>query len=404
MRLEMRMESNVSKNNQAIPVVMYHSVGRALPDWKWSYLTVPFHIFEDHLRWLVKKGYQTVGLDQLYLHASGHKPLSPKSVVLTFDDGYVDNWTYVVPLLKKYGCTGTVFVNPDFVDPADSVRANLDDVWAGRILEQDLTVRGFMSWAELRHLVLHGPLKVEAHAMTHTWYPSGPRIIDFHHPDDDHYWLDWNHSPEQKPYYLLAPRESRVPWGTPVYEHQKSLAGRRYFSNPEEARLLAEYVRMEGGISFFSRADWRDQLHDKIASARAGKLQGTYETDQDQVLRYRYELTECKRILEEQLGRNPCFLCWPGGGYNEVSRTMALELYTSVTLGSADPSPNRNRPGDNPQLIRRIGVPGFWLKGRYVYPGGRYFIQVLKEYQGSKIARRYRQMQKACIVACSCKA
>lgn len=390
----------IQGSGPAVPVVMYHTVGRIMPDWKWSYLTVPAQAFEDHLRWLVKSGYQTIDLDQLYLHVTGEQPLSARSVVMTFDDGYLDNWTHVAPLLKKYGCKGTVFVNPDFVDPCEVIRPTLEDVWAGRMDEQGLSVRGFMSWPELQHLELHGPLRVEAHAMTHTWYPSGPEIVDFHHPDDGHYWLDWNQDPKKKPFYLANPRASVVPLGWPVYAHQKSLAVRQYFPDPEEGRKVAEFVRQHGGTAFFAEFEWRERLHEYVTELREeNQFVSKQETEEEQLSRFRYEMQECKKILASKLGREPKFLCWPGGGYNELSRALGMELFTAVTLGSSDPSPNRNRPGDNPRLIKRIGVPGMWRHDRYLYPGGRYFIQVLKEYQGGEMARRYRQLQKIILLS-----
>lgn len=386
-------------NRQAIPVVMYHTVGRVILDWKWSFLTVPANIFEDHLRWLVKAGYRTVDLDELYRHVAGVEPLPARSVVLTFDDGYLDNWVYVAPLLRKYGCKGTVFVNPDFVDPEETVRPTLEDVWAGKIEEGALAVRGFMSWPELRYLVKHGPLQVEAHAMTHTWYPSGPEIVDFHHPDDGYYWLDWNDFPEAKPFYLVEPQKSAISWGTPIYEHQKSLAVKRYFPDPIERKILGDFVQQQGGEPFFESQHWKARLQEQVREIRQkGLSPGRYETEEEQVARYRFELAECKKILEGQLGKKINFFCWPGGGYDEKSRLLVLEYFTGATLGSADPSPSLNRPGDNLGWIRRIVAPVIPFKGKIIYPGGRYLLDMLSEYQGNLLARRYRQLQKMLIV------
>ncbi|MFH1754316.1 MAG: polysaccharide deacetylase family protein, partial [Candidatus Latescibacterota bacterium] len=132
------------RKDGAVPVVMYHSVGRLLADWQWApKLTIPKAVFEDHLKWLVKSGYRTVGLDELHAHVSGISALPARSVVLTFDDGYADNWTYVTPLLKKYGLCGTILVLTDFVQADPVLRPTLEDVWAGRIKEEELDVRGF---------------------------------------------------------------------------------------------------------------------------------------------------------------------------------------------------------------------------------------------------------------------
>ncbi|MCI0452019.1 MAG: polysaccharide deacetylase family protein, partial [Candidatus Latescibacteria bacterium] len=243
-----------------IPVLMYHSIGRVLPDWHWAVLTLPAATFEDHLRALARGGYATVGLPELLEYMSGRRSLPARAVVLTFDDGYLDNWTYAVPLLRRYGFRATVLVTPEFVDPRDVQRPTLEDAWAGRARETDLEVRGFMSWRELAAAGADGTLSVESHALTHTWYPASPDVVDFHRPGDPHYWLDWNSTPGDKPFYLQHLGESHVPWGTPVYQHAKSLAVHAYRPDPREADYLAARAAQSGGARLFARSDWREVM------------------------------------------------------------------------------------------------------------------------------------------------
>ena len=159
---------------QKVPVLMYHSVGIQNSKWIWNFLTIPYQIFEDHLRMLIKRRFNTIDLVQLYDYVSSGKSIHNNSVVLTFDDGYLDNWVYAYPLLKKYGFKGTIFVNPEFVDPTQEDRPNLEDVWAGRAKEAELTPSGFLSWREMREMEKTGVMDIQSHAMTHTWYFTGP--------------------------------------------------------------------------------------------------------------------------------------------------------------------------------------------------------------------------------------
>jgi len=383
------------QTSSAIPVVMYHTVGRPISDWAWSFLTVPYKIFESHLRWLVKAGYQTVDLYELHAHVSGEKILPGRSVVLTFDDGYLDNWGYVAPLLSKYGLKGTVFVNPEFVDPRDIIRPTLKEVWAGKIQEEDIPVRGFMSWPELKMLADSGPLSIQSHAMTHTWYPTGDQIIDFHHPGDGVYWLDWNEYPEGKPFYLKSPENSRVPFGTPIYQHEKSLAARKFSPSPEEISGIVKYVEENGGKLFFNQPGWREKLlyvSHELREANPGAA--LFESDQEQKARFRYELLGSKKTLERRLDRPMNFLCWPGGGYNKKSQTMALEIYTAVTLSSADKNPAKNKVGEDARFIRRIGVPSLSGGKKIYYFNGNYFIYFLDEFRGESLVRQKRQFLK----------
>jgi hypothetical protein len=175
---------------------------------------------------------------------SGKKPLSGRSVMLTFDDGYLDNWVFVYPILKKYGMKGTIFVTTDFADPSLEKRLNLDDVWQGRAIMEELQPAGFLNWAEMKEMLDSGFIDIQSHGKTHTWYFSGPKIIDFHLPAEKskYPWLFWNERPDQKPFYLNEDQQSFLPWGYPVLEHDKSLDVRRFFPDPEAIKGLLGFV------------------------------------------------------------------------------------------------------------------------------------------------------------------
>lgn len=387
----------------AVPVLMYHSVGRPLGDWRWSFLTVEAETFEDHLRWLSRAGYRTADLRELHEHVSGAKLLPPRTVVLTFDDGYVDNWTYATPLLKRHGFQATVFVNPEFVDPRNVMRPTLEDMWEGRLDEDELEVRGFLSWPELEQMRDSGIWSVQSHLMTHTWYPVGPEVVDFHRPGDAHYWLDWNAHPEDKPFYLRGPRTTRVPWGSPVYAHSKSVEAARWHPDPRESEHLAGYAAAHGGPGLFDGPDWEARLRRELESFRERHPPPERrESPQEREERVLFELTESRRIIEERLGTPAEFLAWPGGGYDDEVLKLGRRIYRSVTLSSRDRSGARNRPGDDPGTVKRLGVPTIERGARLFYPGGRYLVRFLDEYRGVPLARKRRQMQKAaCLVGMS---
>jgi peptidoglycan/xylan/chitin deacetylase (PgdA/CDA1 family) len=73
--------------------------------------------FESHLRWLAAKGFSSVPLSVAgrVFDAGLTEPLPARSVVLTFDDGYRDNYDFAWPLLKRYGFTATIFLVSDAV-------------------------------------------------------------------------------------------------------------------------------------------------------------------------------------------------------------------------------------------------------------------------------------------------
>lgn len=99
-----------------LPILMYHRVDDMLvPGDKFSPgLTITVAKFDTEMAYLKEHGYQTIGLAELYAALYENKPLPPKSVVITFDDGYADNYLYAFPILKKYNQKATFFVVSNF--------------------------------------------------------------------------------------------------------------------------------------------------------------------------------------------------------------------------------------------------------------------------------------------------
>lgn len=385
----------VNQTNNGIPVLMYHTVGIPFPDWEWAYLTIPHAIFENHLKWLAKAGYKTVDLYELYDHVSGEKILTGKSVVLTFDDGYLDNWTFAAPLLKKYGFKATVYINPDFVDKRNVSRKSLLDVWNGELRTDELEVRGFMSWPELKKVSENGVFSVQSHLMTHTWYPVAKNVVDFITPFNQYYWMDWNQHPGNKYKYLNKNYSADLKWGMPVYEHLKSMEGKRYFQDPKEGLFLADFVEKNGARLFFDRSNWKAELIEQLEQYRRKELlNDRYESEDEFKKRIEYELKKSKEIIENKINHPVDFLGFPGGGYTSDIFDMSKEVYKSVTLSSRDKSFLRNSPGENPQMVKRIGIPYIEKQKQIFYLGGVYLVLILKEFSGNVLVRKIRQFCK----------
>jgi peptidoglycan/xylan/chitin deacetylase (PgdA/CDA1 family) len=101
-----------------VPILMYHyiSASPSVGDRIRYGLSVPPEMFEAQLRLLQDNGFTTVTLREVYEYLASGTPLPENPIVLTFDDGYVDNYTNAFPLLQKYGMIGTFFV---LTGPAD---------------------------------------------------------------------------------------------------------------------------------------------------------------------------------------------------------------------------------------------------------------------------------------------
>ena len=84
-----------------LPIIMYHGV---LPDpsRQGDYIVSPSQL-ESDIVYLKKHGYQAVNLNTVIAFCEGKGELPEKPVVLTFDDGQLNNLTYALPILKKHG-------------------------------------------------------------------------------------------------------------------------------------------------------------------------------------------------------------------------------------------------------------------------------------------------------------
>lgn len=376
--------------SREVPCIMYHTVGIPKDDWVWGFLTMPFDTFDNEMRILKERGYRTLtSAEFIECHRTGEYP--DKAVYLTFDDGYLDNWTFAAPIMEKYGFCGTIFVNPEFVDPSKGLRPRYDEVPV-----DEMQLYGFLNWDEMREMERRGVMEIQSHAMTHTWYFSSPEIVDYHHPGDDYVWMDWNDRPDMKWAYL-GDQACRGNWGAPVYEHQKSLGGQVYTPDPSVREGLVAFCE-EQGAGFFERPDWRTTLDAKARELQVQAGEGTYETEDEYLDRVRWELSESKRILKENLGKSIDVFCWPGGGYSDKAEAIACELYPAVTVGSA----RREQGGWDDSgcfKIGRIGAQSIVFDdGSIHYPGGWYTYLFLNEYQGNKVARLFRMAYKALIL------
>ena len=108
-----RNENNLI-NLKDVPILNYHKV-----DTLNHALSVSSQEFEEQMEYLYKNQYTTITPDQLMSYLKHGKELPAKPIMITFDDGYLDNYTNAYPIMKKYGFTATIFIvtNQVGIDP-----------------------------------------------------------------------------------------------------------------------------------------------------------------------------------------------------------------------------------------------------------------------------------------------
>ena len=97
-----RTEGKVSKETVDLPIIMYHGLSNN-PKKQGRYVISPT-VLEEDLKYLTENGYTTVLMEEVIQYVYEGKPLPPKPVMLTFDDGNYNNYVYAYPLMQKFHC------------------------------------------------------------------------------------------------------------------------------------------------------------------------------------------------------------------------------------------------------------------------------------------------------------
>jgi hypothetical protein len=314
----------MNKEN-AIPVIYYHSVGSHSKTKPWSFLSCDLLTFKLQMRALKFLGYKGCTWEELESHLNGTKRLSNKTVMIQFDDGFLDNWTVVFPLMEELNFKFSVVVTPEFIEnhPArpfikETTEKNIAEWW------------GYLSEEELLAMESSGLVDIQAHGYTHTWYPISDEIIDIYDGTQIEPWLLWNQHAEKKAQWLTNGSLQNIPLGYPIFKNEKSL------SNLKAFKPNIEFV--ETCISLHDKSKSKEEnllvLNRLRANLHYSKNTGQYESDEETLQRLNKELLGTRTHLSKLLNKPIDYLVWPGGGNNEFVQNLAFECgYRLISKG-----------------------------------------------------------------------
>ncbi len=144
---------------RTLPVIAYHHVA---PDRE-----ITPGIFEAHLRHFSEKGYKFLSGHDL-LDFLGGKARPGKAVMITFDDGYADNWVYAFPLIRKYRAKALIFLPTSYIQNSENVRPTSEE--GGGIsdtIKNERGAEGFLTWGEARKMSESGFIEFGSHTVSH---------------------------------------------------------------------------------------------------------------------------------------------------------------------------------------------------------------------------------------------
>jgi len=97
---------------QAAVILQYHHVSETLA----ATTSVSESTFTEHLNYLKDNNFNVIALNDLITTLQQGGSLPEKTVAITFDDGYKNNYKQAAPILEKFGYPYTIFVNPRLID------------------------------------------------------------------------------------------------------------------------------------------------------------------------------------------------------------------------------------------------------------------------------------------------
>ncbi len=134
------------KSAYVVPVLMYHAIDH---NDKATKLSVSPESFEAQMKFLHKNRYNVVTLDRLISYIRNKEKIPSKTLAITFDDGYYNNYQYAYPVLKKYNIPATIFII------------------VGRVGQS-----GYVGWKEIKEMSDSGVITIGSHTLSHKWLPS----------------------------------------------------------------------------------------------------------------------------------------------------------------------------------------------------------------------------------------
>jgi peptidoglycan/xylan/chitin deacetylase (PgdA/CDA1 family) len=134
---------NWARRHYVVPILMYHHISENNGG-----LNVSPQNFKKQMEFLHRGGYKVISLKELSHGIKADRGFNFKTVVITFDDGYRDNFVYAYPILKKYGFPATIFLVSSYVGQDD-----------------------FLTWDQIRQMKDDG-ISFGAHTRTHKYLPS----------------------------------------------------------------------------------------------------------------------------------------------------------------------------------------------------------------------------------------
>jgi peptidoglycan/xylan/chitin deacetylase (PgdA/CDA1 family) len=292
-------------------------------------------LFEFHLK-IFKKFFKVLSWEEFKAFYQGDYFPKKRAVFITFDDGYVDNYVYAYPLLKKYNLKAHLFVTPSRILNKPILRPSLEDYWSGKKsfnelfkpkpmweAQKEFFQKGesseFLSWEELRKI--SEVFTFGSHGMSHAQGFISENISDF---------VD---NTNINRIYSLWKIYSVPKVGFPIFERKSDLIAPIGKVKKDILEFCEKFPKNKG---------WKGYLKKELLRNFSQFLE--FETEEQYLKRVMSDLKLSKQLLEKNLGVAVDSFSYPWGDYSGKLLPLVKKFYKyAFTVEKGNVNPKREK-------------------------------------------------------------
>ncbi len=332
--------------NLSIPILYYHRVNRVD-----ARMAVSPDRFREQIKSIASRGWRTIGTPELIEFVETGKAPHKKPFLITFDDGYFDNWYHACPTLEKYGMKALVFMVSDWIGQG-LARPRFQDGGEPPMRDLDQAIKAaltgdrddFLNEAEIREMAASGIFEFGSHGSSHRPCFASSQIDR----------LLFSRSPH---WTKMALAKGDIRPGLPIYEWTSAITVPEFIPSSRMKEEIIRHVEHQGGWEAGKNKKKREEIERLMIhwSKKSFGLSGggRYESEEEALQRISSDL-EASRLRLEELTRAPCLaLAWPWGQHSRLGIRAAKKAGLKIAFTTRSGATCK---GDHPFRLDRLRV------------------------------------------------
>ena len=268
--------------------------------------------FEEHIKWIKDK--KTFKMEEL---KNLNYTLPKNSILITFDDGYKNNYTLAFPILKKYNMKATIFLNTKFIGKDEF----------------------YLNWDEIKEMYESGLVDFQLHTHSHQLTIKDISVLDFYDEESSPYFKRESYNLFFEGNYDEKKDKEKL-YGLPVFKLRSKISIAGYKPKKD---FLKKYQNIKQ-LQKFNKNEKKDFLN-KLFKEKQNEF---FDKISEEEFRknVEFEILENKKIIEKNLGKTPDCLAYPWGhrynGNREDIRKLGVDVFITTRKGVNSLKLNKN--------------------------------------------------------------